>query len=702
MLKLVLCLLCLAISLVNSEVSTFTYGDPRACYDGKGEKPFMFEVLPGFGWDNLVNENRGVVVNFNYSKCKTTEDRRYLLPDGVVTIPVKTSQMNVFSKLYDHWSQYESDTSNSINIGASGSIMGVDIAASFSSEYEHIKKHQLEDKSFTTKVQARFVRYTAKVLPDVQLDQSFRNRLLRIAGHIQQNRKLSTNYESELLVRDFGTHVLTSVDAGASIVKVDQVDSSLLEDTTIDRVKIGFSASVSLPGIASASIKDQYSNTKKELEKYMKSVKNSDIRTYGGPPMNPENFTLSKWTTTIGNDLVAVDRNGFPLDYVISTTTLPELSESLVEEVVQSVRQAISSYFKHNTYPGCTNPDAPNFSKISNLDDGTCHAPLTNLSFGGVYQECLFQGKLVNNENLCDKLATKNPQTQDFSCPDGFENVLLYKGTTHKAQQQHQCHRCWIFFKCCHDQPFYASATYTSYWCRAKPNSEVHEDSGYLFGGLFSDRTNNFVTQSKSCPQYFNPLLIASNVRICISDDYELGAKFAVPFGGFYSCQHGNPLVDGKLSTLCPKGFSNHLATIEKDCEIQYCVRTGLLSGLKFPTVHIPPFSDVPAESLRESAHFIISHNSENWVQLVDPEMKGKTPEESTWTTLNSAPKEMETLMKAFTDNHVVKLSDESGMSKGAIAGLSVGLTTAVCVIIGIAIAVRRNRKQKREYNRIG
>lgn len=152
----------------------------------------------------------------------------------------------------------------------------------------------------------------------------------------------------------------------------------------------------------------------------MKSVKIWDIRTYRGPPMNPENFTLSKWTTTIGNNLVAVHWNWFPLDYVISMTTLPELSKSLVEGVVQSVRQAISSYFKHNTYPGCTNPDAPNFSKISKLDDGTCHAPLTNLSFGGVYQECLFKGKLVNNENLCDTLATKNPQTQDFSCPDRF------------------------------------------------------------------------------------------------------------------------------------------------------------------------------------------------------------------------------------------------------------------------------------------
>lgn len=77
-------------------MSNFTNGDLRACYNGKEEKPFMFEVLSGFGWYNLVNENRGVVLNFNYSKCKATEDRRYLLPDQVVTIPVKTNQMNVF------------------------------------------------------------------------------------------------------------------------------------------------------------------------------------------------------------------------------------------------------------------------------------------------------------------------------------------------------------------------------------------------------------------------------------------------------------------------------------------------------------------------------------------------------------------------------------------------------------------------------
>ena len=694
-------LLSLGLSLYTTRDTNYSVGDPRACYDEKGENPFMFEVLPGFGWDNLVNENRGVVVNFNFSKCKTTEDRRYLIPDGIVTIPIKSSRMNVFSKLYDHWSQYESDTAFSVNFGASANINGINIAASFSSEYEHIKKHQLDFKSFTTKVQARFVRYTTKVLPDMQLDHSFRNRLLRIAGHIQHNQKESTRYESELLVRDFGTHVLTSVDVGASIVKVDQVASSLLQDNTTNKVKIGLAANIAIGGVAGENITNQFSYAKSSLDKYMKNVLNSEIRTHGGPPINPEKLEMSKWTTTIGNDLVAIDKDGFPLDYVISTTTLPNFSASLVEEIVKSVRNAIIAYYRHNTHPGCTNPDAPNFSKIANFDDGTCNMPFTNSSFGGVYQECVFHGQLINNENLCDKLTTKNPQTQSFACPMGYEKVFLHKGQTHKAQHEHKCHKCWIFSQCCHDLSYYATATYTSFRCRAKSNEVVQANSGFLFGGLYSDKTNNFVTQTRSCPLYYNPMVIASNVRICISDDYELGAKSAVPFGGFYSCEQGNPLADGHFNKRCPEGFSNHLATTDNNCEIEYCVRNGLLSDLKFPTLQLPPFLEIPAESIAKPANYIISHDSESWMQLMDPKMKGRTPEESSWITVKSAPKEMAVLMRKFNQNHMVGSNEETEMSKPVIAGLSVGLTTAVCLILGIGISIRRYRKKQRRYNSV-
>lgn len=61
-------------------------------------------MLPGFGWDNLRNVDQGQVVNFNYSQCRTTDDMRFLLPDSVSTVPVKTSSVAIFAELFTHWS----------------------------------------------------------------------------------------------------------------------------------------------------------------------------------------------------------------------------------------------------------------------------------------------------------------------------------------------------------------------------------------------------------------------------------------------------------------------------------------------------------------------------------------------------------------------------------------------------------------------
>ncbi|XP_052680042.1 macrophage-expressed gene 1 protein-like [Crassostrea angulata] len=687
---------------LHTEVWTFKTGEPRACFVNKEDKPLMMEVLPGFGWDNLMNENRGIVVNFNYSKCKTTEDGRYLLPDGVVTIPVKTSQINIFSQVFDHWSQYESDTAFSINTGGPARILS--IAGSFSYESHDVKRHQLEDKTITTKVQARCVRYTAKVLPDVQLDQSFHNRLLKIADHIQHKRKLSCKYESELLVRDFGTHVLTSVDAGASIVKVDQVESSLLNNT--NKILIKLAASASFP-IFNTSLNLHRPSSSADIKKYIKSIKNSEIKTYGGQPIDLESLTLGKWISTIGNDLVAVDRNGFPLDYIISPTTLPDLPASIVEGIVQSVRKAIVSYFEHNTYPGCTNPGAPNFSKQANFDDGSCHEPFANFSFGGVYQECVQETPPIDNENLCDELMSKNPQTKGFSCPEGFEKIFLHTGITKKIQIKHECEEHWFRAETWKDISFTAAAKYTSYWCQPKPNFKGQENNGFLFGGLYSDTTNNFVSQTKSCSQYYYPLRIASDIKVCVSDDYELGTKFAVPFGGFYSCQSGNPLNSGKKS--CPKGFNNHLASIVDDCEIQYCVQSGQLTHLKYPTVMLPPFSKVPAESFEAKTNYIVSHDLKTRVQIIDSSIGKKSPIESKWKPLSSAPNITEMLSNEKPLSHVTKLNDESVMSNGIVAALSVILTAIVCIIIGVCIYCICSRKARKpdghnlnEYTHLG
>ena len=73
--------------------------------------------------------------------------------------------------------------------------------------------------------QARYVRYVAKIEPDAAVNDAFRNRLRKIAAHITLKRTDLARYESQLLVRDFGTHVITSLDVGAALVQVSTLKS---------------------------------------------------------------------------------------------------------------------------------------------------------------------------------------------------------------------------------------------------------------------------------------------------------------------------------------------------------------------------------------------------------------------------------------------------------------------------------------------
>ena len=62
---------------------------------------------------------------------------------------------------------------------------------------------------------------------------------------------------------------------------------------------------------------------------------------YGGPPIKA-NFTLDEWVDEIPNNLVALDRDGDPLYYVITPRTLPDLPLDTVRGVANVVEDACS------------------------------------------------------------------------------------------------------------------------------------------------------------------------------------------------------------------------------------------------------------------------------------------------------------------------------------------------------------------------
>ena len=122
----------------------FPFGDYRNCFFNGNLSPRL-ETLPGLGWDNLRNRVSGMVAFFNYSQCRTTEDGRYLIPDDVFVTPIKESKAALFSELIDHWTNYSSTTSKSVNVEAHESFFG-SISGSYSSEYSEVKTHQVSSK----------------------------------------------------------------------------------------------------------------------------------------------------------------------------------------------------------------------------------------------------------------------------------------------------------------------------------------------------------------------------------------------------------------------------------------------------------------------------------------------------------------------------------------------------------------------------
>ena len=376
--------------------SKYPVGDPRNCLQGEDKGLLRLEVLPGTGWDNLRNLNMGMVTWKNYSQCSTSEDGKYLIPDNTYVVPLKESNVVLNSEYFDHWNNYSSMTSNSINVGAHGSLFGWSLGGKFSSEFESVKKHQVEDKAITTRVQLRYKFYTVGAQPDMQLHPDFKARLLDIAANLQCNNTAVARYMADLLVRDFGTHYVTSIDAGAILAKVDHVKSKYAATFQMDKSKITASASASFFGSFGISASYTHQTSQQDLDTYRQNVAHSRIHTYGGPPYRA-NFSVNQWEDGLPNNLVAIDRSGDPLHYAITAQALPELPENLTMQLSRFVLKSIQHYYKHNSIKGCTDASSPNFNFQANLDDHSCKAPYTNFTFGGVYQTCS-----VSGNNYCD------------------------------------------------------------------------------------------------------------------------------------------------------------------------------------------------------------------------------------------------------------------------------------------------------------
>lgn len=545
----------------------------------------------------------------------------------------------------------------------------------------------MKDQAVTTQVQVRNLVYTVKINPDAELSWGFKKALMDISEQLENNQTRMATYLAELLVLNYGTHVISSVDAGAALIQEDHIRSSFLQDSQSSRTAVTTSAGITFLNIVNFKFEENYTSQNAFTRSYLSNRTNSRVQSIGGLPFYP-GITLQAWQQGVTGHLVAMDRAGLPLHFFINPERLPDLPGPLVRKLSKTVEAAVRRYYAVNTYPGCTDLSSPNFNFQANTDDGSCEGKMTNFSFGGVYQECT---QFLGNEvvQLCQNLEQKNPLTGSMSCPPGYSPVQLLAQTHEEGYNHLECSRkCTLYIFCktvCEDVFRVARAEFRAFWCAA--SGQVSENSGLLFGGLFSGKSINPLTNAQSCPAGYFQLRLFENLKVCASQDYELGYRFSVPFGGFFSCVVGNPLVDSAASKdmgapslkKCPGGFSQHLALISDGCQVSYCVKAGLFTGGSLPAVRLPPYTRPP----------LMSQAATNTVLVTNPETASswiKDPQTHQWRL--GEPLELRRAMRVIH-------GDSEGLSGGAAAGLTLGVTVALAGVISLAIyGARKSRKR--------
>ena len=361
------------------------------------------EVLPGLGFDNLRSLDKGQVHFYNYSTCKVTEDGKFMIPDSVFVIPLQQGHYKFYSDIFDHWDNYTSITSHGVNVGFGVSISGFKIGASFSDEKQSVKVNMVNYNSKTTRVSFRNRVYAVHLDSSAELHPNFKSKVYEIAASIQNNDTGLAQYLAELIVRDYGTHYITSVEAGAVFTKLDFISEDY--STNLDKASATSAASVSFPIIQTFHFSSSFDfgfsrmNSKENIQAYQNYLKRSEIFTIGGAAFTPD-LNLTTWLNDVPNRLATIDRTADPIHFAITSTQFPELPPPTVRVVADYVLQATDRYYRLNTKPGCVDPKAQNFDFQANFGDSSyCDTSIShvNMVFGGLYQTCRRTGR----EDLC-------------------------------------------------------------------------------------------------------------------------------------------------------------------------------------------------------------------------------------------------------------------------------------------------------------
>ncbi|KAE9551066.1 hypothetical protein FO519_005733 [Halicephalobus sp. NKZ332] len=569
----------------------------------------------GVGWDDLMNRATIPILKNTYKTCKRAQDGMFFVPDDTLVVPILQTSLDRMANVYSNFDEYVKSTTDTISASAGGTFGRFSLSGSFSKTHQEIKDTFFRQQS--TMLHSKMIYHAYTLITDeaTGLNDGFLGRLQQIADSVAKGVLPQAKHLAELIVRDYGTHVVFKADVGAIIEQETYISSRTISDNTTSMDSLRASASAGFLGIGHVSIDTAHTVTDSDKKVLSDNTHHSRIRTRGGPSVN--RLSDDKGIFQI-DEVVGFSNEGMPLDTLITPANLPMWDTGRVYTLQQLVYNAIDEYYERNTIRGCTNMTAPNFNYQANFDDGSCQPSNTNYTFDGVYQTCTPINEASGSYEItttpawrCGNLSQVNQMTGGYSCQDGYD-ALPILSITHQfpdrteQRSYEKCHHKW-FKKVC-DTVYYNvvmkdRVQLQTFWCRAKSGVEIPQNTGALFGGIYSASTVNVFTGSTSCPGTYMGYHLFADVTICISYAYQDDTKYAIPFGGLFSCQ--------STQKRCDAGYTQHLVEVFDGCAVYYCVTPEAYLSLEDPVVKRPPFTNVALAASNHSENVILAYYNE-------------------------------------------------------------------------------------------
>ncbi|CAJ0925887.1 unnamed protein product, partial [Mesorhabditis belari] len=356
-------------------------------------------------------------------------------------------------------------------------------------------------------------------------------------------------YLAELMIRDYGTHVITRTELGAVIEQEDYVESNIREHQEIRFSEVRAAASASFlsnVGVFSGGISYSTQTYTKSKEHFENSLKHTQIKSRGGPNVN-RLFSVEPGSNTshlLVDDLVVIDRSGIPLFTMINEQTMRGYDHATITRISNAIRNATETYYRMNKIQGCMDPRAQNFDLRANVN-GSCIASYHNDTIGGVYQKCSIVAAHEGDEyvagfypheqqSLCANFTQKNGATGDFSCPDFHETIELFHGNI--GIPHLEIPYCWQ--KC----STFNGGIFTKKHTIAERNR------------LFRQGQVNLFTGSAACPGYYQEYRVFRDTIVCLSRNYQADSIYEIKLDRFFSCQQ--PREDQRCGRDIPSIWS--------------------------------------------------------------------------------------------------------------------------------------------------